>query len=105
MLKKFTKADETRGPVTYYFPESKAKTGADMSRYSGVQDWRHKNTCPPFEFDALYRAFKWASRQRTGFSAAWYNLAAPLSQPVFRLPPWCIMQNPTTSVLPKDWSF
>lgn len=66
---KVTKADETRGPVTYYSWNQLSEQGADMSRYSGVQDWRHKNTCPPFEFDALYRAFKWASRQRTGFSA------------------------------------
>lgn len=65
-----TKAKETRGPVTYYSWNQPNDEGADMSRYSGVQDWRHKNACPPFEFDALYRAFKWASRQRTGFSKA-----------------------------------
>lgn len=59
---------QAKGPVTLYSFNQLTSSGADKSRYSGVQDSLHSKTCPPFEFDALYRAFKWASRQRTGFS-------------------------------------
>ncbi|MDH5180585.1 MAG: hypothetical protein OEZ39_12065 [Gammaproteobacteria bacterium] len=62
------KADETRGAITQYSYNQLNASGADMSRYSGVQQWLHSGHNPPLEFDGLYRAFKWATRQRTGFS-------------------------------------
>jgi hypothetical protein len=62
------KAPETRGDLTKYSYAQLNSSGADMSRYSGVQQWLHSGQNPPMEFDALYRAFKWATRQRTGFS-------------------------------------
>ena len=55
-------------PITRYSYGQTTALGADKSRYSGVQHALHTGQSPPFEFDALYRAFKWASRQRKGFS-------------------------------------
>lgn len=62
------KARETRGALTGYSYNQLNDSGADMSRYSGVQQLRHSGQNPPLEFDGLYRAFKWATRQRIGFS-------------------------------------
>ncbi|WP_108261000.1 hypothetical protein [Mangrovicoccus ximenensis] len=64
---KVTRKD-AKDPVTRHSCNRTTETGADMSRYSGVQAWLHQDASAPFEFDALYRAFKWATRMRTGFS-------------------------------------
>lgn len=55
-------------PFTEYSYDQKSGGGVDFSRYSGVQDQLKAGANPPFEFDALYRAFKWANRMRSGFS-------------------------------------
>ncbi|MDG0024570.1 hypothetical protein [Trinickia sp. Y13] len=58
----------TKVPLTRYSYDQLLESGADRSRYSGAQAARHSDQAPPFEFDALYRAFKWASRMRSAFS-------------------------------------
>ncbi|SEF35183.1 hypothetical protein ABL840_21230 [Variovorax sp. NFACC27] len=61
------KKDGARGKLTSY-SYGQSESGIDISRYYGVQNALRSDLNPPFGFDALYRAFKWASRQREGFS-------------------------------------
>ncbi|MBB4224932.1 hypothetical protein [Variovorax guangxiensis] len=61
------KKDGARGKLTPY-SYGLSESGIDISRYYGVQNSLRTDINPPFGFDALYRAFKWAARQRAGFS-------------------------------------
>ncbi|MEA2563926.1 MAG: hypothetical protein QOH06_5430 [Acidobacteriota bacterium] len=57
-----------KGKTSYsYTPAEKELDGIARSRYYGVQEMKTIGN-PPFDFDALYRAFKWANRGREAFS-------------------------------------
>jgi hypothetical protein len=56
-----------KGKTSYSYNQVD-ESGIERSRYYGVQEMKASNGNPPFEFDALYRAFKWANRGRSPFS-------------------------------------
>ena len=53
---------------TKYSFERKDRSEIVSSRYYGVQMFRSADICPPFEYDSLYRATKWACKLREPFS-------------------------------------
>jgi len=63
-----TVRDKAQKKTPYsYKPVDKEQDGIARSRYYGIQEMKGTGN-PPFEFDALYRAFKWANRGRHAFS-------------------------------------
>src|SRR5215218_7864155 len=65
-LKTVRKAAKGKTSYSYMKPEDEVD-GIARSRYYGVQEMKSIGK-PSFDFDALYRAFKWANRGREAFS-------------------------------------
>lgn len=67
--KKLTTKKVQQGKTSYSYKNPKNEEGGiARSRYYGVQEQRATGGCPAFEYDALFRAVKWASAGRKPFS-------------------------------------
>ncbi|HET9226783.1 MAG TPA: hypothetical protein VFR31_08955 [Thermoanaerobaculia bacterium] len=64
-----TNKKNAKGKTSYSYKKAEDEEGGiARTRYYGVQEMKTSGGNPPFEYDALYRAFKWANRGRLPFS-------------------------------------